>query len=497
MTRGVALALACLLSCLPCLSFAREGTRPPLTNGNEEALIIGIAARSAELGAIGASAAHCGVTPIVETLESIRGFWPGAPDTTAIQLEVEWWFRGTDPARKQVLLFGPWTRQADYPQFREVPTRYVYVGELSQPSGTTASDQPYGDIDADGQWDVPVFRLVTRNAVETATYCQKVTAYFDQTQGDVWQTRVAIHCDDTNYGGGAWNQRARELSLDLASVVGGAFSPDPVILASEHTFDWNHEVLTSALSEGRAVIVAGPSTGSGPLDWLTFSPWGWSFEDAPANGRWPLMLGYSCEIGQFQVYSDPLDNFSPLCRDFTQLADYLKGPIALTGPTSGSHQYVNAWLAEAQLPVLLEFGMSFGQSLLHATNLVRYHHPEAAEALLAYAGFGVPWLKLTATTGSPSSLSDAFQPSRPRLRLSPNPVRMGGELSIRLSSPLAAQSGIVIDAAGRLVRKLSIPSSGVSRWKLRDDRGRAIGSGVYFLRIPGAEKSTQTVIVVR
>ena len=66
-------------------------------------------------------------------------------------MEVEWWFGGTDLLHKNVLLFGGWTRRADFPQFCEIETWYVDVGDLALPDGLTASDQPYGDINGDGR----------------------------------------------------------------------------------------------------------------------------------------------------------------------------------------------------------------------------------------------------------------------------------------------------------------------------------------------------------
>ena len=246
-----AILMSLLLSFAALPALARNGTRPTEGRSVDEVLVIGRAARSAELATLGASVTHCGQAPIVETLEEIRAWWPGYSDKDAVRMEVEWWFGGTDLLHKNVLLFGGWTRQADFPQFCEIETWYVDVGDLALPDGLTASDQPYGDINGDGRWDVPIARLVTRTATETNARAQAWNAYFDQPHDQEWQTQVAVHCEDRNIWGGSLPERARELSLEIPAMVHGNFVADPVILSSEHAMDWNREVLPNALSAER------------------------------------------------------------------------------------------------------------------------------------------------------------------------------------------------------------------------------------------------------
>jgi hypothetical protein len=484
---------------LPAL--ARDGARSPEGRSVDEVLIIGRAARSTELATLGVSATHCGQSPIVETLEEIRGWWPGYSDKDAIRMEVEWWFGGTDLLHKNVLLFGGWTRQAEFQQFCEIETWYVYVGDLALPDGLTASDQPYGDIDLDGHWDVPIARLVTRNATETDARAQAWNAYFDQAHNQEWQTQVAVHCEDRSIWQGALPERARELSLQVPGMVGGNFVADPVILSSEHADDWNEQVLPNALAAGKAVIVAGPSVVSDPADWLCFNPWDYHFSQAPANSKWPLMLGYSCEIARFQEYWEASDDWCPYCRDYAHVTDYSKGPIAMMGPTCGSHQYINFWLAQFQLPALMQRDMDFGHSLLYATNTVGSLHPEAEEALLAYACIGPPWLKLHRTMLDPADVAEQTATSQLRLAIAPNPAHIGQGVTIDLNNPLRSLSGaMVIDPAGRVVRSFTALQPGRTTWDLRDNGGRPIPSGVYFLRVPGAagsEPARKTIVVVR
>lgn len=88
----------------------------------------------------------------------------------------------------------------------------------------------------------------------------------------------------------------------------------------------------------------------------------------------------------------------------------------------------------------------------------------------------------------PTGITDAGrQESRPaRMSAYPNPFR--GSTTIRLGAQLAdAGRVVIVDAAGRLVRSLSVErgAAGVT-WDGRDVAGRRAASGVYFARA-GAE----------
>jgi hypothetical protein len=500
MKRIVAFIVLLLLGLAALPASAREGQRPPEGRSYDEVLIIGRAARLPEITALATSAGGCGVTPIAETLEDIRGWWPGEPDTAAIQLEVAWWFSGTDLRYKNVLLFGAWTGQASYPEYREIPARLVYVGDLA-PGGWTVSDQPYGDIHRDGHWDVPVFRLITRSSAETNMYCQKIAAYYNTPHNQDWQRSVAIQSDDMDTDV-ASPDIARELSLQLSACVGGNFIPDPVILAADHdgpdqTF--NRAVLPNALSAGKAVIVAGPSSGSSSVNWLCFAPIAWHFAEGAANSMWPLMLGGSCDMARFQLYINHADDSCPFTRDYLHVTDYRQGPISWMGPTCGTHQQINFWVLQQLLPALMVYGCDFGHALVYATNMVYAGHEEARESLLSYAGVGVPWLKLHRTSGTlPSSVAERSSPPPLRLAVAPNPVHADRSVQISLSNAPGPISGaLIVDPGGRVVRSFTALGPGPLSWDLRDNAGRQISSGIYFLRVPGNGTTGKSIVVVR
>jgi flagellar hook assembly protein FlgD len=88
------------------------------------------------------------------------------------------------------------------------------------------------------------------------------------------------------------------------------------------------------------------------------------------------------------------------------------------------------------------------------------------------------------------------------LRVVPNPVRTRATISLRNLSgaPAPALSRLEIaDAAGRIVRTL-LPAAGFParesiEWDGRDDSGRALASGVYF--VSAEEHARGRLVLVR
>lgn len=83
----------------------------------------------------------------------------------------------------------------------------------------------------------------------------------------------------------------------------------------------------------------------------------------------------------------------------------------------------------------------------------------------------------------------------------PNPAR--DRVSIQLRSPQPAEAGVeVVNAAGQRVRALQGPTSGQEttfEWDTKDDAGRDVPAGVYFLRLSGGadESPSYRLTVVR
>ncbi|HMB70794.1 MAG TPA: T9SS type A sorting domain-containing protein, partial [bacterium] len=94
--------------------------------------------------------------------------------------------------------------------------------------------------------------------------------------------------------------------------------------------------------------------------------------------------------------------------------------------------------------------------------------------------------------GAVSALPGAATESPFRLTAAPNPFRSTTELRFATHSPGTTDLR-VFDATGRLVRNLS-PASGRAgeravTWNARNDAGRHVASGVYFVRLSGPEGS--------
>lgn len=89
--------------------------------------------------------------------------------------------------------------------------------------------------------------------------------------------------------------------------------------------------------------------------------------------------------------------------------------------------------------------------------------------------------------------------SRVLLRASPNPSRGDATLEFWLPEPADAEL-LIVDAAGRRVRdlRLSTLPAGLARqrWDGRDDAGRAVGPGLYFVRL-SATGTTGSARIVR
>lgn len=85
------------------------------------------------------------------------------------------------------------------------------------------------------------------------------------------------------------------------------------------------------------------------------------------------------------------------------------------------------------------------------------------------------------------------------LTAAPNPARLGCTFRFRL--PEGRESGAaldLVDAAGRRVRTLGIPSSaGSLSWDGKDERGRPVAAGVYWARLASGSWETSTKMTIR
>ncbi len=93
------------------------------------------------------------------------------------------------------------------------------------------------------------------------------------------------------------------------------------------------------------------------------------------------------------------------------------------------------------------------------------------------------------TSGPPTSVDETDLPGRIVPAVWPNPRVGDGPVFFRRADRSAGTAS-VLDSAGRLVRCVT-----GGRWDGRDESGRAVPPGVYFLREGGASKSARVVVI--
>lgn len=89
---------------------------------------------------------------------------------------------------------------------------------------------------------------------------------------------------------------------------------------------------------------------------------------------------------------------------------------------------------------------------------------------------------------------------RPPLRIWPNPTRGGARLELSPSSGPAPESAEILDATGRLIRRLdpddALPGARGWLWDGRNAAGHPAASGVYFVRPAGASARAAVRLIV-
>lgn len=96
-----------------------------------------------------------------------------------------------------------------------------------------------------------------------------------------------------------------------------------------------------------------------------------------------------------------------------------------------------------------------------------------------------------------AGLEDALASTSPEARLAPNPAVSSTRISLRGQADRTHDVAIV-DAAGRAVRAFGrVPGSAEFDWDLRDDAGRDIPQGLYFVRIEGAGQPLRVLVLRR
>ncbi len=178
--------------------------------------------------------------------------------------------------------------------------------------------------------------------------------------------------------------------------------------------------------------------------------------------------------------------------------------------------YLLLWGWDGVNPYMYGDGTSFACPLVAGVGgLVRARYPQLTPALVIQhlvatgdaVAFDLPIgpkvNAFAAVNGGPTAvaLGDA-PPPRARVRAAPNPV--AGATSVRFDLAAPGDVGLrIFDTSGRLVRTLlreARPAGAYAvPWDGRDDLGRRLPAGVYFVRLEsaGAARSSKIVLVDR
>ena len=108
------------------------------------------------------------------------------------------------------------------------------------------------------------------------------------------------------------------------------------------------------------------------------------------------------------------------------------------------------------------------------------------------------WKNYRNYTGVPDRPAVEPQPARPVISISPNPFRAGrNPLVITSQITGMRHPGIVVyDATGKAVRHLNAPGDTGVQWDGRNDNGRCVPGGAYYLRLTGRPEQTIHTVVV-
>ena len=97
-----------------------------------------------------------------------------------------------------------------------------------------------------------------------------------------------------------------------------------------------------------------------------------------------------------------------------------------------------------------------------------------------------------------SDVSDDAPETSTIFRVWPNPAGQRAWIMAQPFGALSDRGFELFSASGRLVRSLTASVDGRAEWDLRDERGRRVPAGTYFVRVPGdAEHQHMKLLVVR
>jgi len=330
------------------------------------------------------------------------------------------------------------------------------------------------------------------------------------------------------------NQTPDDTNLELLGDADGGGGNAPSFEPGSPQYEWLEFNLSEAQQERPFVFVL--------LHYTPYSvgPHGWpaghgenqnALSGVPVRNLTPLFMKYGVDAvfaGHDEMWErSEVEGFEMRpdgsMREHTiHFYDVGTGGDGLRGPQDGLENSLQSFLVHTDVPeqwdgeTLIDGGKHYG----HLEVDVRQVERDVWEAVLtpvysfplfqdgAYIGFERRTyddvIILSASDSLRALAAESLFPTSSGIRLTPafpNPTSGSTTVSFELSAPAAA-SLVVYDATGRRVTTLHSGRIGVGhheyRWDGKDDSGRLVTAGAYFIRLEsGGGSQTAAVIITR
>jgi len=417
----------------------------------------------------------------VVSLSEVRACYGALPDSSAIRAYLKACWQSSSGRLKYVLLVG----RSVAPFYFE-PT----IAELATWDDSIPYDDGYGSFSEFGVCDLAVGRLPFENVDEVGDYMGKVVELAGADPSEGWRRRALILCEDLDMQGGISGAYAHALAESLsACCIPEDWDQTKLFLYDLPWWDLvsvQNDYVLPEFNSGQNLVVA-LGTYSSPFDMVDcISTQYAGFGQSQLNnyGKYPLVLGSSCEIGEWDVpdqYGGKVGNLL--------LSAPGTGAIALVAPTSTTLQNCSYWFTRELLEAALFDGdcVRWGDAFRKAKNAMVERYPFAWDVWREYSFFGDPTVSLQAyAVGVRDSVPVGEAVAACVVGCYPNPFNPSVDIKFRLSEP-GTVSLRIYDVAGRMVR--SLPEKQLDcgrhtvRWDGSDENGRPCASGIYFYRL--------------
>ena len=419
----------------------------------------------------------------------------GSTDSTAIRAAIRFW--ANSGCLKYVLLVG-----SGVPSYRFVPKKPA----LRNWEEWIAYDDPYGDLDDDGQLEVAVARVCPSSPTEFQRWSDKVRHLMAIEPEDPFHRKVLVLTEDgmINDEDGtyvrAWAEQMAQKRLPwylTEKTVVYATDIDPY-LDPQNLQDY----ILPIFNQGYGLVI-GIGTYSSAYDFVDFFSTeyaGLTAQMLTNKGRYPVVLGFCCQVAQ---WADSNPEYASV-MDVMNFADS-SGTVLWIGPTAVTMQAQSKMLLDAVLDSVFRTDryVTWGQAFVAAKNRWIRSLSLEREIWWEYGMFGEPSLPLRCGPGTPASVSNPTLIAKEHLLVLNNPAR-DRLVRIDFNVDVAGQCETrVYDVRGRLVRELfnrvaKEPGRVVLEWDCNDYGGKKVSPGIYFIRVTTSKGArTAKVVVVK